>query len=84
MRAASAHLKVLGRHDRGGFRVRRAWAEAWSELGHYWPAAGDGFQAANGDEQRVKGFSDPRTAMLLLWALIGRDQLQQAAERSRH
>lgn len=79
MRAASAHLKVLGRHDRGGFRVRRAWAEAWSELGHYWRAERL-LRRLSGDEQRVKGFSDPRTAMLLLWALIGRDQLQQAAE----
>jgi Tetratricopeptide repeat len=79
MRVASPHLKVLGRHDQGGFRVRRTWAEAWSELGHY-RRAERLLRRLSGDEQQVKGFSDPQTAMLLLWTLIGHDQLQQAAE----
>ncbi|MET7771955.1 tetratricopeptide repeat protein [Nocardia sp. NPDC005366] len=79
MRAGSPHLQVLGRHDQRGFRVRRAWAEAWSELGYY-RMAERLLRRLRGDEQRIKNSADPRTEMLLLWTLVGRDQLPQAAE----
>ncbi|UGT61868.1 tetratricopeptide repeat protein [Nocardia asteroides] len=78
IRAAVPHLRVLGGHDHRGFRVRRAWAEAWSELGEHRRAERLLGQLRD-DERRVHGAADPRTEMLLLWALGGRGRLAEAA-----
>ncbi|MEO3858525.1 hypothetical protein [Acrocarpospora sp. B8E8] len=77
--AASPQLKFLGRSHPAVFEVRRARAEALSELGQYRRAEKMLHQLSE-DERRVFGSDDHRTALLLLWALIGSDRLQKAEE----
>ena len=78
-RAASRHLKFLGRHDPVAFEVRRAEAEALSELGQYQQAEAMLRRLAD-DEQRARGAADPRTALLLHWTLVGQDRPFKAEE----
>lgn len=79
VRAASRHLKFLDRHDPVAFEVRRVEAEALSELGQYQRAETMLRRLAD-DEQRAGGAADPRTALLLHWALVGRDLPFRAEE----
>lgn len=78
VRAASRHLKVLSRHDLVALGVRRAEAEALSELGQY-ERAETMLRGLVDDEQRA-GAADPRTALLLHWAQVGRDRPFRAEE----
>lgn len=78
-RAASRHLEFLGRHDPVAFEVRRAEAEALSELGQYQQAEAMLRRLAD-DEQRARGAADPRTALLLHWTLVGQDRPFRAEE----
>ncbi|MFC8045232.1 tetratricopeptide repeat protein [Nocardia sp. NPDC057353] len=78
LRAAAPHLRVLGGSDPRGFRARRAWAEAWSELGEH-RTAERLLRRLRADEQRVLAAADPRTEMLLLWTLVGRGRIPEAA-----
>jgi tetratricopeptide (TPR) repeat protein len=78
VRAASRHLKFLGRHDLVVFEVRRAEAEALSELGQY-ERAETMLRRLADDEQRA-GAADPRTVLLLHWAQVGRDRPFRAEE----
>ena len=78
-RAASRHLEFLGRHDPVAFEVRRAEAEALSELGRYQRAETKLRRLAD-DEQRARGAADPRTELLLYWALAGQDRPFRAEE----
>ncbi|KFU75436.1 hypothetical protein BB31_41485 [Amycolatopsis lurida NRRL 2430] len=77
IRTAYPHLALLGRSHPVGFDIRRARAEALSELGHYRQAEA-ALRRLSADEQRVFGSADPRTTMLLLWALVGQDRLREA------
>jgi tetratricopeptide (TPR) repeat protein len=79
VRAASGHLKVLGRHEPIAFEVRRAEAEALSELGQYLQAETMLRRLAD-DEQRAGGAADPRTVLLMHWAVVGRDRPFRAEE----
>ncbi|MET8650898.1 tetratricopeptide repeat protein [Nocardia aurea] len=79
MQAASSHLQVLGRHDQRGFRVRRAWAAARSELGHY-RTAERLLRRLRDDEQRVMNFAEPWTEIHLQWTFVRRGEMSQAAE----
>ena len=79
VRAASRHLRFLGHHDPIAFEVRRAEAEALSELGQYQQAETMLRRLAH-DEQRAGGAADPRTALLLHWAMAGRDRPFRAEE----
>jgi hypothetical protein len=77
IKAASPHLEFLGRCHPVTFEVRRAYADALCERGHYRQAHLK-LRQLSGDERRVFGSDDPRTALLLLWALVGSDRLQEA------
>jgi hypothetical protein len=77
IRAAFPHLMLLGRRHPAAFEVRRARAEALCELGYY-RRAEILLRRVSEDEQRVYGADSPRTALLLLWALMGSDHLQKA------
>jgi tetratricopeptide (TPR) repeat protein len=79
VRAASRHLESLGRHDPVAFEVRRAEAEALSELGQHQKAETMLSRLA-GDEQQAGGTADPRTLLLLHWARVGRDQAFRAEQ----
>jgi tetratricopeptide (TPR) repeat protein len=79
VRVASRHLSVLDRHDPIAFEVRRVEAEALSELGQYQRAEMMLRRLAD-DEQRVGGAADPRTVLLLHWALVGWDRPFRAEE----
>ena len=79
IRAAFPHLVFLGRHP-AAFKVRRAYAEAWCELGRY-RRAEMLLGRLSADEERVFGSSDPRTALLLAWALVSSDRLREAETR---
>lgn len=78
MQAACPHLQLLGRHDQRGFRVRRAWAAARSELGHY-RTAEQLLRRLGEDEQRVMNFAEPWTEIHLQWTFVRRGDLPQAA-----
>jgi hypothetical protein len=77
IRTAFPHLVFVGRYHPAGFEVRRVAAEALSELGWY-QRAETVLRGLGGDEQRVLGSADPRTALLLLWTLVGQNRLQEA------
>jgi len=77
IRAASPHMGFLGRRHPAVLEVRRTWAEALSELGWY-PQAETRLRGLSEDEQRVFGSADPRTALLLLWVLVGQGRLREA------
>lgn len=77
IRATFPHLRFLGRCHPAVFEVRRAWAEALSELGWY-RRAETALRGLSQDEQRVFSSADPRTALLLLWALVGQGRLWEA------
>jgi hypothetical protein len=77
IQAASPHLALLGRCHPVTFEVRRAHAGALCERGHYRQAHARLRQLSE-DEKRVFGSDDPRTALLLLWALVGSDRLREA------
>ncbi|WP_194828246.1 tetratricopeptide repeat protein [Nocardia sp. XZ_19_231] len=79
MQAASPHLQVLGRHDQRGFRVRRTWAAARSELGQY-RTAERLLRRLRDDEQRVMNFAEPWTEIHLQWTFVRRGDVSQAAE----
>ena len=76
MRAALPHMALLGRWHPATFEVRRAHAAAWCELGHY-RRAERLLRRLSEDERQVCG-NNPWTALLLLWALVGSQQLPQA------
>ncbi|MGH3205986.1 MAG: hypothetical protein ACRDP5_28630 [Streptosporangiaceae bacterium] len=77
IQVAAPHLELLGRCHPVTFEVRRAYAEALCERGHYrWAHAK--LRQLSEDERRVFGSDDPRTALLLLWALVSSKRLQQA------
>jgi hypothetical protein len=77
--AASPHLGFLSRHDPVAFEVRRAGAEALSELGWYHQAETKLRRLAD-DERRACGATDPRTELLLYWAVAGQDRSWKAEE----
>ena len=77
IRAALPHLALLGRWHPAAFEVRRAHAAAWCELGHY-RRAERLLRRLSEDERQVFGTDNPWTALLLLWALVGSQQLPQA------
>jgi hypothetical protein len=79
MQAASPHLQVLGCYDQRGFRVRRTWAAARSELGHY-RTAERLLRRLRDDEQRVMNFADPWTEIHLQWTFVRRGDVSQAAQ----
>jgi hypothetical protein len=69
----------LGHRHPAAFEVRRARTNAWCELGHY-RRAETMLRRLSEDEERVFGSDDPRTALLLLWALVGSGRLREAEE----
>jgi hypothetical protein len=77
IRAAFPHLAALGGRNPAAFEVRRAYAEAWCELGHY-RRAETMLRRLSTDEERVFGSDDPRTALRLLWAQARSGQLREA------
>jgi tetratricopeptide (TPR) repeat protein len=77
IRAASPHLLYLGRRHPAALEVRRARAEALSGLGRYQRAEAI-LRRLSADEARVFGTDDPRTALLLQWALASSGQLRDA------
>jgi tetratricopeptide (TPR) repeat protein len=77
IQAASPHLLYLGRRHPAALEVRRARAEALSGLGRYQEAKTI-LRRMSTDEERVFGTDDPRTALLLAWALAGSGQLRDA------
>jgi tetratricopeptide (TPR) repeat protein len=77
IRVASPHLVFLGRRHPAAFEVRRARADAVCELGYY-RRAEIMLRRLSADEVRVFGSDDPRTALLLFWALVGSGQLGEA------
>ncbi|MFF7250641.1 hypothetical protein ACFZBU_43040 [Embleya sp. NPDC008237] len=79
IRAASPQLLFLGRRHPAVFEARRAWAEALSELGRY-RRAETMLRHLSDDEQRLFGTHEPRTALLLNWALVGQGRLRQAED----
>ncbi|WP_030920725.1 hypothetical protein [Streptosporangium amethystogenes] len=79
VRAASPHLRSLGHRHPAAFEVRRVRAEALSELG--WRRQAEAMlRELSEDEQRVFGSTAPRTALLLLWALVGQGRLREAED----
>ncbi|WP_235018280.1 hypothetical protein [Thermomonospora echinospora] len=77
IRAAFPHLEFLGRRHPAVLEVRRVRAEALSELGLY-RRAEKLLRRLSEDEERVFGSGDPRTALLLLWTLVGSGRSQEA------
>lgn len=77
VRDAAPHLRFLGSIRPSALKVRRARAEALSETGQYWRAETI-LRELSEDEQRVFGVADPRTALLLNWALVGQGRLREA------
>jgi hypothetical protein len=75
--AAVPHLRALDPRHPGAFEVRRAHAEAWSELGHRRRARAL-LGRLSEDERRAFGWEDPRTTLLLLWALVADGRLDDA------
>ncbi|MCG5220607.1 hypothetical protein [Streptosporangium sp. KLBMP 9127] len=79
IRTAFPHLVFLGRCHPVVLQVRRASAEALSELGQYHRAETK-LRRLSEDEQRMFGSSNARTTLLLLWALVGQGQLREAED----
>lgn len=79
IRTAFPHLLLLGSCHPAVFEVRRTWAEALSELGRHRHAE-KMLRRLGQDEQQVWGRDDPRTALLLLWTLLGSGRLRQAEQ----
>lgn len=79
VQAVWPHVVFLGRRDPAGFAVRRARAEALSELGRYRHAESR-LRGLSEDERQVFGSADPRTTLLLQWALVGQDRLRDAGD----
>jgi tetratricopeptide (TPR) repeat protein len=77
IRALSPHLVFLGRRHPAAFEVRRARADALSELGQY-RRAESMLRLLSADEEQVFGSDNPRTALLLAWALASSGQLSKA------
>ncbi|GAA2141523.1 sigma factor-like helix-turn-helix DNA-binding protein [Actinomadura napierensis] len=76
-RAAAPHLRFLRSPSTETFRIRRALAEAWSELGEH-QRAEKLLRALSLDEQNHFGAADPRTELLLHWALMSQGQFVEA------
>ncbi|MET8054856.1 hypothetical protein ABZU75_45535 [Streptosporangium sp. NPDC005286] len=79
IQAAFPHLVFLGRCHPAVLEVRRAWAESLSELGRHRRAESK-LRRLSEDEQRVFGLPNPRTTLLLLWALVGQGRLREAED----
>lgn len=77
IRAAFPCLRLAGRRHPAAFDVRRVRASALCELGQC-RRAEMLLRRLSEDERQVFGSDDPRTALLLLWALIGSGRQQEA------
>ncbi|WP_185836689.1 sigma-70 family RNA polymerase sigma factor [Streptomyces sp. WAC 06783] len=77
VRVAAPHMRSLGRSHLVARKVRRAWAEAMSELGQY-QRAERMLRILSADEERVLGSTDSRTRLLLYWTLVGQGRLWEA------